>query len=214
MVMNFNEMLRVVGREPVFHSGLLLAGHTDPPEMQKQLSRWTHSGRILQLRRGLYTLAPPYDKVTPHPFLVANRMVPHSYLSLQSALAYYGMIPEFVVEVTSVTTGRPNTLENPLGRFSFRHIKNEAFTGFVYREVAKGQFVFIANPAKALLDLVYFSRFEQAGDFLEGLRLQNLAHIRTEELLNLAPVFNSKKINEAVQAILALAEAQKDFELL
>ena len=93
--------------EPLFETGLLLAGPVDPADLRRQLSRWKRSGRIRQLRRGLYTLAPPWDKRIPHPFLVANRLVPGSYVSGLSALAFVQAIPEYVAEVTSVTPGRP-----------------------------------------------------------------------------------------------------------
>ena len=74
--MRFEDLLGVVGDEPVFEPGLLLAGDVDSADVRRQLSRWTRAGRLYQLRRGLYALAPPYQKVRPHPFLVANRMVP------------------------------------------------------------------------------------------------------------------------------------------
>ena len=212
--MKFTEVLRIIRQEPVFHSSLLLAGQTDPLNVQKQLSRWARSGKILQLRRGLYALAPPYRKVEPHPFFVANRLVPHSYVSLQSALAYYGMIPEFVVEITSVTTGRPEKIENPLGRFSFRHLKGQIFTGFTYHEVVKDQYIFIATPAKALLDLMYFSRYPQVQPFVEQLRLQNLGQINRQELIRLGSDFNSKKMDTALQAILSQLEAGEEDKTL
>ncbi|HEC35357.1 MAG TPA: hypothetical protein ENI39_02345, partial [Anaerolineae bacterium] len=72
--MDFNRSLRIVGDEPVFETGLLLAGDVDPRHVRRQLSRWTRAGRLYQLRRGLYALAPPYQKTRPHPFLVANRI--------------------------------------------------------------------------------------------------------------------------------------------
>ncbi|MBU4385651.1 MAG: type IV toxin-antitoxin system AbiEi family antitoxin domain-containing protein, partial [Actinobacteria bacterium] len=71
--MKFNELQEIVGREPLFETGLLLAGDVDPAGVRRQLSRFTASGRLLQLRRGLYALAPPYQKAMPHPFMVANR---------------------------------------------------------------------------------------------------------------------------------------------
>jgi len=86
--MEFSQLLEIVGDEPVFESGLLLAGEVDPSDVRRQLSRWMQTGRITQLRRELYALAPPYQKVKPHPFLVANRLVRGSYVSLQSALAH------------------------------------------------------------------------------------------------------------------------------
>jgi predicted transcriptional regulator of viral defense system len=96
-----------VGDEPVFETGLLLAGDVDVADVHKQLSRWTSAGRLYQLRRGLYTLAPLYQKARPHPFMIANRVVRGSYVSCQSALAHYGLIPEEVLAVTSVASSRP-----------------------------------------------------------------------------------------------------------
>jgi len=75
---------------------------------------------LYQLRRGLYALAPPYQKVKPHPFTIANRMVRGSYVSSQSALSHYGLIPEVVPVVTSVTASRRGQWETELGNFLFR----------------------------------------------------------------------------------------------
>jgi predicted transcriptional regulator of viral defense system len=77
--------------------------------VRRQISRWVKVGRLHQLRRGLYALAPPYQKIVPHPFLVANRLVQGSYVSLQSALAHYGMIPEYV----PVTYSAPRAASPP-----------------------------------------------------------------------------------------------------
>ena len=111
--MGFRELLAIVGDESLFETGLLLAGDVDPNNVRRQLSRWTTSGKLYQLRRGLYALAPPYQKTDPHPFLIANRLVRASYVSLHAALAYYGLIPEHVPLVTSVTTARPIEHETP-----------------------------------------------------------------------------------------------------
>ncbi|MGQ9767067.1 MAG: type IV toxin-antitoxin system AbiEi family antitoxin domain-containing protein, partial [Anaerolineae bacterium] len=104
--MEFSRLLTIIGEEPLFETGLLLAGEVDPNDVRRQLSRWVKAGRLYQLRRGLYALAPPFQKVKPHPFVVANRMARGSYVSLQAALAHYGLIPEAVPAVTSVTTAR------------------------------------------------------------------------------------------------------------
>ena len=92
--MEFSSLLDIVGNEPLFGTEVLLAGDVSPVNIHRQLSRWVTAGKVYQLRRGLYSLAPPYQKVVPHPFLVANRLQPGSYISLQSALAYYGLISE------------------------------------------------------------------------------------------------------------------------
>jgi predicted transcriptional regulator of viral defense system len=128
--MEFARLVKIVGDEPAFGTGLLLAGDVDPDDVRKQLSRWTKAGKLCQLRRGLYTLAPPYQKVKPHPFVIANRLVPSSYVSCQSALAHYGLIPEYVPVTTSVTTARPARWDTPLGSFEFRHIKVDLLRGY------------------------------------------------------------------------------------
>lgn len=75
-----------MGDEPVFEAGLLLAGDVDPSDVRRQLSRWVNAGRLYQLRRGLYALAPPFQKIRPHPFLVANRLVPFLELPAEADL--------------------------------------------------------------------------------------------------------------------------------
>jgi len=80
--MNFEALVALVADEPVFSSSLLLSGMTD---MRLQLSRWVKAGRLHQIRRRLYALAPPWHKVESHPFLVANSLRRGSYVSLQSA---------------------------------------------------------------------------------------------------------------------------------
>ena len=109
--MKWEELLRLVGDEPVFSSGLLLSGGTPERQIRIQLSRWVRAGRLHQLRRGLYVLAPPWRKVEPHPFLVSNRIRKGTYVSLQSALGWHGAIPEHVPVVTAVGPGRPETFD-------------------------------------------------------------------------------------------------------
>ena len=83
--MKFGELLTLVADEPVFPSSLLLSGKADERPMRLQVSRWVKAGRLHQIRRRLYALAPPWHKVESHPFLVANSLRRGSYVSLQSA---------------------------------------------------------------------------------------------------------------------------------
>ena len=137
--MEFERLLELVGDEPVFETALLLAGKVNPDIVRLQLTRWTNSGRVYQLRRGLYAIAPPYQKVKPHPFLIANRMQRASYVSGQSALAFYGLIPEVVPVTLSVTAGRPERLDTPLGIFEFRHVKPELLRGYRMTDLGRNR---------------------------------------------------------------------------
>jgi len=202
--MEFERLLEIVGDEPIFETTLLLAGDVDPANTRRQLSRWTEAGRLYQLRRGIYALAPPFQKVKPHPFLVANRMVRASYVSLQAALAYYGLIPEYVPVVTSVTTARPGRRETPLGVYEFCHDKTDLLFGYQLANLDGGQKAFLATPEKALLDLIYLQPGGDSPAYLQELRLQNLDRLDAEELRHQAERTGSPKLRRAAEFVVEL----------
>jgi len=180
---------------------ILLAGDRDPDDVRRQLSRWVKAGRLNQLRRGLYALAPPFAKVRAHPFLVANRIQPGSYVSLQAALSHYGLIPEYVPVVTSVGPGRPQRLETPLGVFDFRHLRNELVSRYRWIEVDRRQYAFVAAPEKALLDLVYLEPGADRPEYLQELRLQNVEVLDVDELVRIARALGKPKIERAARRL-------------
>ena len=199
--MKWDELLQIVGKEPVFHSSLLRAGSIDPVDLGRQLSRWIKSGKLIQVRRSLYALSEPYRKTMPHPFHVANRLKRGSYVSLQSALEHYGLIPEYVPAVVSVTTGRPETLSTPIGTFIFRHVKKELFFGYQIIDINDNQLVSIASPEKALLDLLYLTPSADNIGFLRELRLQNLDTISSIRLENFLKQAKNRKLRRALNLL-------------
>jgi hypothetical protein len=210
--MEYEELLSRVGSEPVFETGFLLAGSGGAAAVHRQLSRWVRAGRLVQLRRGLYALAPPFRKVEPHPFLVSNRIFRGSYVSREAALAHHGLIPEAVPLVTAAGNGRPQTLETPLGAHDLRHLKPGLVRGFRTEEVARGQRAFVATPEKALLDLVYLTDGGDSRGFLMGLRLQHLETLDPLALGNAAAFFGGPKMSRAVRNLISLArEEQEDY---
>jgi len=208
--MEFNQLLRIVGQEPVFETGLLLAGELDPDYVRRQLSGWVSSGKLWQLRRGLYAVAPPFQKNRPHPFVVANRLAPGSYISLQSALSHYHLIPEYVPTVTSVTTRRPGEWQNPLGRFSYRRIQPQLLFGYEIQTVDQNQQAYIAAAPKALLDLVYLTPGGDSLPFLESLRLQNLDQLDLDQLHQLARQSDKPKLLRSAKKIGELVAAESE----
>jgi predicted transcriptional regulator of viral defense system len=204
--MEYSKLLKQVDELPVFSSGLLQAGNVDRAKIQKQLSRWTAAKKIYQLRRGLYTLAKPYQKKQPHLFLIANALISPSYISLQSALAYYSLIPEAVPQVLSITSRlRSQRYETPLGVFGYHHIKPQFFSGFQLEQVDSDQFAYIARPEKALLDLIYLTKQGHSQAFLETLRLQNLDQLDIVWMEETATGLGSKKIIKAVENLSTIA---------
>jgi predicted transcriptional regulator of viral defense system len=207
--MKWQALLALVADEALFSSELLLAGDVSAAQVRLQLSRWVKAGRLLQLRRGLYILAPTWRKAEPHPFLMANRLRRGSYVSLQSALAYHGVIPEHVPMVTSVGPGRPEAVRTPFGAFQFNHLAGALLFGYSRVEVAARQFAFVASPEKALLDLVHLTPGADSAEYLRELRLQNPAAISLSTLDALARRSGKPKLVRAARLVRPLLAAEQ-----
>lgn len=200
--MFFEDLLRIVGGEPVFDTGFLAADASRTNGLAGQLDRWRRTGKIHRLRRGLYALAPPYRKTFPEPFLVANRISPGSYVSGVAALAHYGAIPETVFEVTSCGPGRPCRRETPLGRFSYRFLKPALRTEYRLLELVRGQRAFVATPEKAFLDLAWFHPDGDNPAWIDELRL-DLEAFSSETLATVAADTGSPKLKRAAAYLAA-----------
>ena len=207
--MKWRSLLELVADEPVFSSTLLLSGKISAQQVRLQLSRWVKDGRLIQLRRGLYTLAPVWRKVEAHPFLVANRMQRGSYVSAQSALAFHGMIPEYVPVVTSLGPGRPETVRNPAGTFQFNHLARQLLFGYSQIEVAPKQLAFVAYPEKALLDLIHLTAGADSEKYLRQLRLQNPEALNMATMIELAKRSGKPKLIRAARLVGPLLEEER-----
>ena len=204
--MKFEDLLSLVGDQPLFETGLLLAGNVDPNDIRRQLSRWVKAGKIRQLRRGLYMLEPPYQSVTPHPFLIANALVPGSYVSEQSALAYYGLIPEHTPRTVSVTTLRPSQWD---GSFYFQHIAPHFYFGYQSVTLPSQQHAFVAKPEKALLDLIHLTPHSDSPEYLSQLRLQNLEKLDLNRLHEFAIHARKPKWERVARYVTELAKQEE-----
>ncbi len=112
--------------------------------------RLNKKGYVVSVKRGLYKLS---DEQIPDLY-VANKIYSPSYVSLEFALSYHGVIPETVYEITSVTTKDTRRFET-LGKiFSYRTIKKVAYTGYEIQK-QQGLSFYIANAEKAFVDTNY-----------------------------------------------------------
>ena len=145
------------------------------------VNRALKAGELIRLRRGLYVLADRYRRTPVHPFALAQRIEPGSYVSLESALAWHGWVPEAVHTVTSVLPGRKRKdyRHDRFGLFTYRPlaIRPGGFLEQVQRMQSDGQTFLLAAPLRALLDLVCLKKIEWQGlDWLEhGLRVDREA---------------------------------------
>ncbi|MDZ4168392.1 MAG: hypothetical protein U1E26_01885 [Coriobacteriia bacterium] len=208
--MKRDALLEIVGQEPLFGTGLLLGPGADVPDVQRQLSRWTSDGTVVQLRRGLYSLGPLFRARDPHPFEISNRLVPGSYVSLESVLAARGMIPEAMFATTAVTTGRQGTRKTPFGSFVYHHIRPDLFWGYVPEPTGGDRIVFVAAPEKALLDLAYLRTNSGEFGFAAELRLQHLERVDADRLVQYAARFGSRKVERFARNVIALAERERE----
>jgi len=132
--------------------------------------RWAKKGLLIRLRQGYYTF-PEYKGRPDYTLYFANRIYRPSYISLHTALAFYGLIPEAVVQVTSVTSLKTASFENEFAEYDYRTIQQELIFGYVQKPIADGKTLLLAQPEKALLDLLYLYPFYTTEQDMEELRL-------------------------------------------
>ena len=118
------------------------------------LSRWKASGLIASLRKDLYELVFPTDRAFSDMHL-ANKIYSPSYVSLETALSHYNLIPEISMAVLSITAKATRQFKNSHGLFVYRSVQPQAFCGYTI-ENHDGFDILIAEPEKALADFVYF----------------------------------------------------------
>src|SRR5690606_7005534 len=113
------------------------------------------AGKIIRLKRGMYVVSPDVNKQLLSIELIANHLYGPSYVSMHSALRYYGLIPEQVFTVTSMTTNRSRKFENAIGNFEYTTVGWEYYSiGITQQTVEKSYTFLIASPEKALCDVI------------------------------------------------------------
>lgn len=128
------------------------------------LKRAVAAEEILRVRRGLFCLAGRYRRRSIHPFELAQRVFGPSYVSLESALAHHGWIPEAVYAITCVSQDRSRSFDSPMGLFCYTRVPQERFYAGVRREQLEGGGIcFVAEPLKALADYVYVHACDWVG---------------------------------------------------
>ena len=192
-----------VQQYPLITGSLLSSIGEDERVLRNQLSRWTKQGLIVQLKRGMYLLNRNDRAREPSRFFLANQLLFPSYISLETALAYYHVISEGVYQITSVTSGKPVQFATPEGTFVFRHVKQSLFFGFESIRDVRGFEVLMAEPEKALLDFFYLNLAQfSSGDekiFSESYRFEAGENLKPQRLTEYAARFDSAKLLRVVE---------------
>jgi hypothetical protein len=152
--MNYERLFRQYAQTPISRQVILdlLRDYNRPND---KISELIKNGELISIRRGLYTIGPNLDLSSPEPFLIANHLRGPSYVSLESALSYWNMIPERVHEITSVTIKTSKIYKTQVGRFSYKQLKIPYYSyGIKNIQISPKQSMLIASPEKALFDKI------------------------------------------------------------
>lgn len=196
--MKYREFKNKIQNFPVFLPSQITIFEKNEKNLLNQISRWSKQKLILKLKRGVYLLNDTDRKINPSRTFIANLLYPPSYISTEYALGFYGLIPERVADITSVTVKKTTTFKNFLGCFRYQHIKPECFKGYVEMKDENNFSFFIAEPAKAIVDFLYLnlSNFSISDtDIFElSYRFQNLYMVDIDKMRNFACDFGNKKL--------------------
>lgn len=189
--MKLLDFIKTFEKYPVF-STIEIEKHF-PGFERENLVNWQKKGYLIRIRNSWYSLHNKMQTID-QAYFAANKIYSPSYISLQSAFAHYGWIPEGVFTFTSISTAKTTLFDTPIGRFSYSSIKPALFFG--YQIITnKGFGIKMAEPEKALLDFLYFHpKLQQETDF-ESFRFnlsQMQEDIKMEQLEMYGELFSSK----------------------
>jgi predicted transcriptional regulator of viral defense system len=157
------------------------------------LYRYKKQGFILQIKRGSYV----FPDVLPPDVYIANKLYSPSYISLEFALSYHGVIPETVYEITSVTTKATRQFETIGKVFSYRKIKKTAYTGYEIQK-QQGLSFYIADAEKAFVDTNYLRLKNKQ----KPISRFNKKKINPEKALRYAKLFDNMKLISIIKSTL------------
>ncbi|MCK5130740.1 MAG: hypothetical protein KAR40_01140 [Candidatus Sabulitectum sp.] len=206
-IMDVVSYLRSVIPREVFDYQVLMGCLSDYRKPRDVVTRLLSEGKIVRVKKGLYCFGELYRRVPVLKENLANLIYGPSYLSLDYALAYYGMIPERVYSLTSVTTRRSIRFDSPVGSFSYRTLPESKYSiGAVLLSVNNVSFM-IASPEKALVDKIWTDKRisgRRISDFKEylsdDLRIDHseLIKLNMGSMSQIADAYSSAKIRNLV----------------
>lgn len=184
------------------------------------VNRAINKGELIRVRRGLYVLAAKYRDSACHPFALAQMLVPGSYVSMESALAFHGWIPEAVYTTTSILPGRKSKeySQEVFGLFTFSPLATHKgyFLELVERIQIDKQSMLLASPIRALMDLVCFKKVEWQGlAWIEqGMRVDNEVWdgVSSADLHSLKYVYKHKRVQVFLNELATILGLDLDHE--
>ena len=173
---------------------------------KNNLTRWVKQNLLVKLRNSWYSF-PDYIKMSNIQYFVSNKIYTPSYVSLHSALAFYGIIPEAIVQTTAVSSLKKANFENNFGSFSYQQILPELMFGNEQKKFLNKHSLFFATPEKAILDLLYlYPQYNSEQEIIE-LRFDEefmQEDLNVERLNEFTEKFQSKALRNRVDLLLKI----------
>ena len=145
--------LSEIGNIPV-DCAVLKSIFPDHKSVHNKISELEKSGTLIRLKKGMYAVSPKESGKLLSVELIANHLYGPSYMSMESALRYYGLIPESVYSIQSMTTKHSRVFSNSLGKFKYTQCERAYFSVGIRQEIKDNTSFLIACPEKALCDLI------------------------------------------------------------
>ncbi|MCM8780173.1 MAG: hypothetical protein NC914_03395 [Candidatus Omnitrophica bacterium] len=200
--MDYLELSSALRRHKVVLFGLGEVRNLFPDAKLKAIKnnfvRWVAKGYFFRLKRGLYEFVEPGQRAEISDLYVANTLYRPSYISLETALSIYSIIPDVAAGVTSLTTRPTRTFKNKYGTFFYRACQGRAFTGYKLMQF-EGVKIYIADKEKALVDFLYYRlRSGLSLDFAEErLNKRILKKLNWKKVFRYAGLFNQRTVKAA-----------------
>lgn len=173
------------------------------------INRALKNKEIIRITASFYCLDPSFTHTTPHPFLLAQQIYEHSFISMESALAHHSLIPEALYQVSSTTSQRSKVVLNPFGSFSYTHIPcKEHYAGVNLEKITAQDSCFIATPVRAIADMIYKNKeitwkTDGLNYLTESLRIDedDLQKLNADDFNDVITSFKSKRVKEYLKKL-------------
>lgn len=210
--MQFEQSLKDFEGQPLTRQ-ILLDLLKDYKRPNDKINELVKQGKLIAVKRGFYIPGKAIYVRQPGPFLIANHLLGPSYVSMETALSYWRMIPEFVFEISSATVKRSKIYYTPAGRFSYTSLPLPYYVyGQKITEVSKNQSVLMATPEKALCDklvttpgLLFRSVVQIMDWLLEDMRIEKES-LRTLNTAKIADWAKDAPKKESIQFLVKALE--------
>ena len=193
--MQIADLRKLAGREEIDYQFIMSALNREYARPREKISAWLKSRELIRIKKGLYIFG---DAVALQPYskeVLANLIYGPSAISLTYALSHYGIIPERVDTLTSITNNRSRSYATCIGEFKYYYLNPRKYAvGIILNGAVASQQFLIATPEKALCDQIHIFDKDYLLNSNDDLEKYLLHYLRCDE--RLLSKFKFKKLQE------------------